>query len=157
MPAWSPDASQLLFVSNDHGGHDDLYMANADGSQIHQLTRQPRNEFFNILRRNGIETAIAYYDDLLRSEPNTHLFRDVNAILGYANRIARRGDASHALELLQFSVRAFPQSAAAYAQLGNALRASGRNREAIAAYRAGLALDPNDPLIAAALREQSIQ
>ncbi len=39
-PTWSPDGSQVLFAS-DRGGPVQLYVGNADGSHIHQITNLP--------------------------------------------------------------------------------------------------------------------
>jgi Tol biopolymer transport system component len=39
-PAWSPDGSQLLFVSH-RSGDEELYVANADGTGVRRLTRSP--------------------------------------------------------------------------------------------------------------------
>ncbi len=37
-PAWSPDGTEIVFVSNRDGGNSDLWEMNADGSDPHQLT-----------------------------------------------------------------------------------------------------------------------
>jgi Tol biopolymer transport system component len=39
-PAWSPDGSRIVFES-DRDGNYDIFVMNADGSQIRQLTRNP--------------------------------------------------------------------------------------------------------------------
>lgn len=39
-PVWSPDGKQVVFTSNRAGTYN-LYIANADGSQVRQLTNQP--------------------------------------------------------------------------------------------------------------------
>jgi Tol biopolymer transport system component len=36
-PAWSPDGKHLAFVRT-HSGHDDVYLANGDGTNVHRLT-----------------------------------------------------------------------------------------------------------------------
>jgi TolB protein len=39
-PAWSPDGRQIAFVDREGGvGHGDLWIANADGSGVHRVTR----------------------------------------------------------------------------------------------------------------------
>jgi Tol biopolymer transport system component len=43
MPAWSPDRSEIVFVSN-RSGNFDLYVMNADGSNIRQLTETAESE-----------------------------------------------------------------------------------------------------------------
>ncbi|MFQ5577885.1 MAG: hypothetical protein ACE5G8_12955, partial [Anaerolineae bacterium] len=42
-PAWSPDGSKLVFVS-DRDGNPDLYVINADGGNLRRLTRTPEWE-----------------------------------------------------------------------------------------------------------------
>jgi len=42
-PAWSPDGSQLVFVS-DLGGNLDIFLMNADGSAVTNLTQTPTND-----------------------------------------------------------------------------------------------------------------
>ncbi len=40
LPAWSPDGSQLAFVSN-RDGNSEIYVVNADGSNVRRLTNHP--------------------------------------------------------------------------------------------------------------------
>lgn len=42
-PAWSPDRSQIAFVSN-RDGNFELYLMNIDGTEVRQLTHSPENE-----------------------------------------------------------------------------------------------------------------
>ena len=42
LPAWSPDGSQLAFVSN-RDGNSEIYVVNADGSNVRRLTNHPND------------------------------------------------------------------------------------------------------------------
>ena len=42
-PAWSPDGTQIIFVS-DREGKDEIYLMNADGSNQHNLTNNPARD-----------------------------------------------------------------------------------------------------------------
>ncbi|MGB7338584.1 MAG: TIR domain-containing protein [Phototrophicaceae bacterium] len=43
-PAWSPDGARIAFVSNRTNGIDDIYVMNADGSDVQQITTTGGNQ-----------------------------------------------------------------------------------------------------------------
>ena len=43
-PVWSPDGHRVAFMSN-RDGNFEIYVANADGSDVHRLTDDPANDF----------------------------------------------------------------------------------------------------------------
>lgn len=45
-PGWSPDGTRLSFVSSHFEGHDELYVINADGSNMQRLTEQKKTDWF---------------------------------------------------------------------------------------------------------------
>ena len=44
-PKWSPDGTRLSFVSTRGGGNFDIYVMNADGSNVQRITDHPANDF----------------------------------------------------------------------------------------------------------------
>jgi hypothetical protein len=46
---WSPDGSEILFLSN-RSGNQEIYVMNADGSDVRQLTDNPAADTFGIWR-----------------------------------------------------------------------------------------------------------
>lgn len=40
-PDWSPDRTKILFTSTLHGGEEEVYVMDADGSNVHRLTHTP--------------------------------------------------------------------------------------------------------------------
>jgi TolB protein len=44
MPNWSPDDNQIVFVSN-REGNKDVYIMNADGSEVINLTNHPADDW----------------------------------------------------------------------------------------------------------------
>jgi Flp pilus assembly protein TadD len=59
--------------------------------------------------------------------------------------LSRRGDAQGAIREWRSAVQLDPKHAEAHVRLGDALEAQGRTAEALAHWRDGLELQPNDP------------
>ena len=51
-PSWSPDGSQIVFYSNRHG-NDEIYVMNADGSDVTRLTTSPASEGYPVFSPDG--------------------------------------------------------------------------------------------------------
>lgn len=60
QPQWSPDGTRITFASN-RGGNWDVYVMNADGSGVTNLTAHPANDQFPAWRPDG--SAIAFQSD----------------------------------------------------------------------------------------------
>jgi TolB protein len=43
-PPWSPNGSRITFISN-HDGNAEIYVMNADGSGLRNLTNNPANDW----------------------------------------------------------------------------------------------------------------
>lgn len=57
VPSWSPDGSQLAFTSDRDGGDFDIFIANADGSSVVQLTSSSAADYDPFWLPNGDEIA----------------------------------------------------------------------------------------------------
>ena len=55
-PTWSPDGSQIAFMS-DRSGNPDIYVMNADGSNVRQLTDHPANDIWPEWSPDGTRIA----------------------------------------------------------------------------------------------------
>ncbi len=88
--------------------------------------------------------AIALYRESLALHP------DLETQLGFAKLLAQAGEGAEAVNLAQAAAAAEPKNARVFALLGNILRASGRDKEAVDALSHALELDPN-PSVAFAL------
>lgn len=73
-PAWSPDGSRIVFVSN-RDGDDELYVMSRDGRDVRQLTRNRRSDLTPRWSPNG--KLIAFASD--RARPGEHELWLVNA------------------------------------------------------------------------------
>ena len=51
LPAWSPDGRRIVFTS-DRDGNWDIYVMNADGSNMTRLTNHPQADAFPVWTAN---------------------------------------------------------------------------------------------------------
>jgi serine/threonine protein kinase/Tol biopolymer transport system component len=85
QPDWSPDRSQVAWVSK-RNGNEDIYVANADGTDQRQLTDDPADDLFPSWSPEGTRIGFARNDELfvidLRAGSATQLTAN-NANDGY--------------------------------------------------------------------------
>ena len=65
-PRWSPDSKKIAFTSN-RTGHAEVYMLNADGSQLIRLTSSPKDTSFNSPDWSPDGTKLLYLHSLPHS------------------------------------------------------------------------------------------
>jgi Tol biopolymer transport system component len=62
-PAWSPDRCRIAFRSYTKEGDDDIYVMDADGTNIKQLTTDPARDMFPDWSSDGTEIVFVSYRD----------------------------------------------------------------------------------------------
>nr|XP_049462580.1 tetratricopeptide repeat protein 28 isoform X2 [Anopheles coluzzii] len=138
--------SQRDFSENEPEGTPELPAANR--ALFLEKVRQS-----NTACQNGdFSTAVQLYTDALGLDPGNHIL--------YSNRSAARLKQGQFALALQDATRArelCPQWPKAYFRQGVALQCLGRYGEALAAFSAGLAQDPNSKQLLAGLVEASIK
>jgi dipeptidyl aminopeptidase/acylaminoacyl peptidase len=60
-PTWSPDGRKLAYDAAGTQGWDDIYVSNADGTQVHQLTRSPGYEAAPAWSPDGSQIVFAFF------------------------------------------------------------------------------------------------
>lgn len=95
--------------------------------------------------KSGIDSTLAAYQALY----GRYYGRDAydfseNGLGEFSGALAKKGRTDDAIRVLQQLVTQYPQSARAYATLGQGLEAAGRKDEAANAYRKVLELDPQN-------------
>ena len=107
------------------------------------------------MERGDVRRAQSYFDSALTQQP-----ANSTILTYYSALLVRTGRASQALDFAQRAVLAAPQSPAAYAVLGYAQLASGRNKDAAISWKRSLALRPDaavQQLLDKAEREQNVE
>jgi TolB protein len=61
LPRWSPDGARLAFVS-DRGGNLDVFVMDADGANVHQLTTGPERDTLPSWSPDGETILYASFD-----------------------------------------------------------------------------------------------
>lgn len=71
---WSPDGSKLAFARR-IGGNWELYLVNADGSELKRLTNNRRNQFNPVWSPDGSKLAFEDWGNKLGSKMNIGVYR----------------------------------------------------------------------------------
>lgn len=99
--------------------------------------------FFELVRSEGVEKAIAYYHNAKKSDPAVLMFteRHINA-LGY--RYLRDDRVDDAIKLFKLNVEVYPSSWNVYDSLGEGYMEKGNYNLALEYYKKSLALNPDN-------------
>jgi proline iminopeptidase len=99
--------------------------------------------FFRLIKTEGINAAIMFYDSFKITNPDKPLFSESNLNkLAYEYLI--RNDIDIALELFKLNAREYPQSWNVYDSLGEAYLKKGDKRKAKENYEKSVSLNPNN-------------
>jgi tetratricopeptide (TPR) repeat protein len=114
-----------------------------DIAQLFKVGRRIDPEFLSILRKEGPEKAISFYEEKKFINPKTILFTEsqINSI-GYAYLGMNKIDS--AIVVFKFNVEEFPESGNVYDSLGEAYMVKGNTELAILNYAKSLELNPEN-------------
>ncbi len=108
--------------------------------------------FMNVLRREGVEAAVSYYDRSQKANPAVILFTEQQMnTLGYD--YLNRREVKEAIGLFLLNVKAYPDAFNTYDSLGEAYMNDGQYDAAVENYRKSLALNPQNSNATAKLEE----
>lgn len=136
----SPDGKRISFTSS-RTGYLELYLLDADGTKIHQLTQQPDTELTRRIRRYGMDEALDTHRKMRRSDPFVLLFSEAAGVQTM-HRLLASGATDDALRFGRVFSDSYPESGRAHESLGRALFAAGKRDKALEAYRRALAINP---------------
>lgn len=109
-----------------------------------------------VIENEGIEAAVARYQELRRSAPDDYLFNEAELnLLGY--QYMGRGDVETAIRIFELNVEAYPEAANPYDSLGEAYLEAGDRERAIASYRRSLELNPGNDNARKVLEELGVE
>lgn len=116
----------------------DTYLMNVDKAK-----KQFIDTLFNLTLKKGIDTAIALYKNLYRTEREKYNFKeDQLNILGFRLLLKERRD--EAIAVFKLNIEMFPKSPGALDSLGEAYLKYGHNALALENFKKALALDPTN-------------
>ena len=99
--------------------------------------------FFNILKVEGVDAAVNYFDKKRESEPDIILFEEGEMnTLGYD--YLHSGKVKEAIELFKLNCIVYPNAGSVYYSLGEAYIKDGQNELAIENFKKALELNPEN-------------
>ena len=107
----------------------------------------------HLVVEEGVEAAVARFEELSDRLPHSRVERDINGI-GY--RLLEWGRIEEAQAMFTFNTRAFPNSANTWDSLGESLAKGGETERAIESYRKALEIDPEFPSAKAMLEKLGV-
>ena len=138
--SYSPDGSKILFQSN-RTGYRELYVMDADGSSLRQLTHQPETEFTTVFRKSGARAAKSLVKRMNRIEAAMPLFSEA-AMESLIDSQLETLDDSDAEWLVEIFIESYPQSATPYKASGFVYMHFGEQALALEEFRTALMLNP---------------
>ncbi len=108
--------------------------------------------FLDLMEEEGIEAAARLFKELRRTDPEVRVFAESTLDRHGQGLLAARR-LQDAVALYRLLAEAYPDSWDAHRGLGEAYLAAGARRLALASFRRALALHPDDPLLASAVRQ----
>lgn len=140
-------------------GHFDALLAARDEAffpamkhrSVQAEPRVGRNEFIAFAQSEGLDAAIAVYEETKRDFPGYRLFAyDAFRDIGY--RFMHQEDYGAAVRAFRTLIDAYPDEADSHRRLGEALMMAGQYDEARDYLTRGLAIDPDSPALQDILR-----
>ena len=150
-PVWSHDGREIFFNS-DRDGRRGIYVMNADGLNQRKLTNTEPSTFVRVVRDAGVDEAARVFREAHAADPDAVFFYE-EEVRYLGQNYLEIGHVRQATVLFEVNVEAFPQSSAAYADLGTAHLAAGEIVLAIESYQRANELDPEDARVARLLAD----
>jgi len=150
-PAWSHDGTEIFFNS-DRDGRRGIYVMNSDGLNPRKLTNTTPSEFVRVVREAGVDEAVRLFREArAKNREAVYFYERETQYLG--ENYLEMGHLRKAALLFEVNVEAYPESAGAHMDLGEARLAAGEVDLAIESYQRALELDPKDGRIEVLLRQ----
>jgi len=100
-------------------------------------------EFFNIIRSEGVAKAVEIFEQAKKIDPDVTLFNEVRMNFT-ASRYLQAGEVKGAIELLKINVAAYPESSMAHSNLAQAYMKNGEKDLAAKNCKKSLKLNPEN-------------
>lgn len=107
------------------------------------LKAPTEEEFFTIIREQGLDAAIRVYRAAKQKYPQQNLIRET-VIRRIGNEMTYLNDAAAAVDVFKLYVEAFPASSDAYEKLGEGYSLTGNKEMAIRNFKRALELNPKN-------------
>ena len=140
--AYSPDGKNIAFISN-RTGYWEIYLMNANGTNLQQLTHQPQSELTAQFRRGHHQEAQDAFESM-RAENEKAVPFSVRAAQVTFDILVARDDRQGAEALAEMFVAAHPDAARAYATRAFMHLQNGSTKKAMNDYRQAVSREGNE-------------
>lgn len=141
-----------------HGGGEDALAGPADHTHVrvecrtcHRGLPRPRmidDILVEKIEQEGVEAAIAHYQELREQNYGGWSYDFGEWTMNdLAQELARAGEVSAAIAILQMNSEYYPQSPSVWGILGHLYATDGQRQEAIASFRKAVELDPENDFL----------